>query len=207
MAKCQTCKTFILWGGVKKDGRRYCNSGCMDQDTLGRVGDRIPDNVVKKEAQKIMRGPCPACNLTTNDVELRFTHRAVSYLVMTIWSKNSILSCRSCHRKKVMSESLITLFLGWWGFPFGLIVTPIQLLRNISAASSSNSPTTEPSSDTCSFVRGILAQAIIENSPQQVSPENRIKNTRKKGTLKSNLAPPIPRREVNSKAQPIEPGR
>jgi len=179
----------------------------MELDIMGRVGDRIPDSVVKKEAQKIMKGPCPECDQTSDDIELRFSHRAVSYLVMTIWSKNPILSCRSCHRKKVTSETFITLFLGWWGFPFGLIVTPIQLLRNISAVSSSKSPSREPSSDLFSFVRGILAQTIIENSSQQVSPENGSRNTQKKGTLKRNTAPPIPKRVVQSKAKPIEPGR
>jgi hypothetical protein len=30
-----------------------------------------------------------------------------------------------------MTASLITLFLGWWGIPFGLICTPFFLIRNL----------------------------------------------------------------------------
>ena len=96
MAKCQTCKKLILWGGVKEDGRRYCNSSCMEQDTIGRLGDRIPDSVIKEEALKLMNGPCPECKQTSRDVELRFSYRAISYLITTTWSKNPVFSCRSC---------------------------------------------------------------------------------------------------------------
>lgn len=28
---------------------------------------------------------------------------------------------------------MISLFAGWWGFPFGLIMTPVQLARGIAA--------------------------------------------------------------------------
>lgn len=64
----------------------------------------------------------------------------------------------------------ITLLLGWWGIAFGLIVTPVQLLRNIAAAATAKSPTSEPSPDLCAFARGILAQSMIENHSEQVLP-------------------------------------
>jgi len=136
---------------------------------------------------------------------MRFSYRAISYLVMTTWSKNPILSCSNCHRKKVAGDTTATLFLGWWGFPFGLIVTPMQLFRNISAASSSHSPATEPSSELCSFVRSIIAQTEIENSSLQVSQNSGIGNTKKKETLRRSTPPPIPSRVAGPKAKPIEP--
>jgi len=177
----------------------------MEQDSMGRVGDRIPDAVIKKEAQKIMNGPCPECNQISHDVELRYSYRAVSYLVMTTWSKIPILACRSCHRKKVAGDTLTTVLFGWWGFPFGLIVTPVQLLRNMSAAGSPNSRKTEPSADLCSFVRGVLAQKLIENSSQQVSSANGTIRKKKIETLKSAMPPPVPGQVAGPKAKPIEP--
>ena len=197
MASCQTCKTTILWGGVKKDGRRYCNAGCMEGDELARIGDRIPEATVMAEAKKIMKEPCPECHQVSNDVEMRSSYRAISFIVMTTWSKNPILSCSSCHRKKVLGDGLTTFFLGWWGFPFGLILTPVQLIRNISALASPKSGASEPSAELCSFVRSLLAHSIIESSFQQASPESGTRNT----------PPPIPRQRIGADAKPIEPGR
>ncbi len=30
-----------------------------------------------------------------------------------------------------IKDALLSLFLGWWGFPWGVIVTLIQIIRNL----------------------------------------------------------------------------
>ena len=33
--------------------------------------------------------------------------------------------------KSQMSDSAFSLVLGWWGFPWGLVITPVQIGRNV----------------------------------------------------------------------------
>jgi hypothetical protein len=41
------------------------------------------------------------------------------------------ISCRACGMKSQATGALFSLFLGWWGFPWGLALTPIQIGRNV----------------------------------------------------------------------------
>ena len=41
-----------------------------------------------------------------------------------------LLCCRTCALKKQGSDFGLSLLAGWWGIPFGLIFTPLALLRN-----------------------------------------------------------------------------
>jgi hypothetical protein len=41
------------------------------------------------------------------------------------------VSCRNCAVKARLSDAAFSLVLGWWGFPWGLILTPIQVSRNV----------------------------------------------------------------------------
>jgi hypothetical protein len=43
------------------------------------------------------------------------------------------VSCKQCATKSQIGSIIFCLFLGWWGFPFGLIVTPVQIIRNLIA--------------------------------------------------------------------------
>ena len=54
-----------------------------------------------------------------------------SALVILTWSSRPQICCRSCGVKNKISDALFCFFLGWWGFPHGLIMTPIQLGRNL----------------------------------------------------------------------------
>lgn len=63
------------------------------------------------------------------------SYRVWSALVLTRWSSSQQLSCRSCRvSKKQMADAAFSLVLGWWGFPWGLILTPIQVGRNLVSA-------------------------------------------------------------------------
>ena len=39
--------------------------------------------------------------------------------------------CRSCGIKSQIGNTIFSLVLGWWGFPWGFIMTPVQIGRNI----------------------------------------------------------------------------
>jgi hypothetical protein len=51
---------------------------------------------------------------------------------MTSWNSRPQISCRSCGRKAKLGDAAFSLVLGWWGFPWGFIFTPVQVLRNVS---------------------------------------------------------------------------
>ena len=54
-----------------------------------------------------------------------------SALVLTRWTTNQQLSCRSCATKRQWGGVAFSFFLGWWGIPWGLVLTPVQITRNI----------------------------------------------------------------------------
>ena len=46
------------------------------------------------------------------------------------------ISCRRCGLKSQAAGAAFPLVLGWWGFPWGLVVTPVQIGRNIGGMTS-----------------------------------------------------------------------
>lgn len=153
MASCAACSSVILFGGKRVGDDRYCNDKCVEAGQVIQTCENIPHDVVLAEARKMKSDACPACGNKGRPVEVFTSHRAVSYILMTTWSSHPQVSCRSCHFVEVAKNSILTLLVGWWGFPWGLLATPIQLLRNgIALFQTGDSP--EPS-------EALLAQARI----------------------------------------------
>jgi hypothetical protein len=167
MASCATCGNSILWGGVRQNGKRYCGQKCCSNDELGRLAARIPEQAVKLAAKQIRNGPCPVCSRRGGGIELRKSYTAISYVIMTSWGSYPIISCSSCHRRKVLGDFILTLLFGWWGFPWGMIMTPVQLFRNISAFSTDTN-TSEPSQELCSAVRAMMAQNYLSLHSERI---------------------------------------
>jgi hypothetical protein len=131
MAKCGYCGTTIIFGGVKENGLRFCNSECHQKGHVLILAGRIPKDLVEDQAGKIHRGLCPRCQ-GNGPVDVHTSYRVYSVLVYT--SRRSIqnVCCRSCGIKSQIRETLFSLVVGWWGFPWGLIMTPVQISRNIA---------------------------------------------------------------------------
>jgi len=60
-------------------------------------------------------------------------HRVHSLVLYTQWSTKRSVCCRRCGRRNQVVGTLYSVTLGWWGFPWGIFVTPIQIARNVSA--------------------------------------------------------------------------
>ncbi|HEX7191149.1 MAG TPA: hypothetical protein VF381_06195, partial [Thermoanaerobaculia bacterium] len=43
------------------------------------------------------------------------------------------IACRRCGLKTQLGNTVLSLAAGWWGIPWGLVMTPVQVGRNISA--------------------------------------------------------------------------
>ena len=91
----------------------------------------VPATIVQEVALQIRNGGCPVCR-QAKPVDVFESHSAWSIVILTSWNSTPQLSCRSCATKKQLGALLLTGLVGWWGFPFGLIITPVQIIRNIA---------------------------------------------------------------------------
>jgi len=66
-----------------------------------------------------------------------------------------------------MAGAFFSLFLGWWGFPWGLLLTPIQIGRNVFGMVRPPEPS-KASSQLEKIVRMTLASQAVQR--QQAAP-------------------------------------
>jgi hypothetical protein len=136
MATCGGCDTTILFGGVRDGDQRFCNNDCHHRGYLLAVANQIPEGIVREQADRVYRGMCPKCQ-GPGPVDVHTSYRVWSAVLLTSWQNTPEISCRRCGAKAQVGNALFSLVLGWWGFPWGLLMTPVQITRNIVALSKS----------------------------------------------------------------------
>lgn len=140
MAKCSYCGTSILFGGVKDEENRFCNERCHEMGFLVQVADRVPQEMLDQQVAATHQGNCPKC-CGKGPVDVHTSHWIWSALVLTSWNSKPELCCRSCGIKSKLAGIFVSGLVGWWGVPWGIIVTPIQLIRNVVGLVSGPNPT------------------------------------------------------------------
>lgn len=158
MAACGACGTTILFGGANVDDARYCNARCATRGQLLSASRQIPADVVAESVSRVFRGACPKCQ-GPGPVDVHASHRIWSAVFLTRWQSFQQVSCRSCGVKKQLSDALFCLLLGWWGFPWGVIATPVQITRNLAGAMK-NPSENGPSAKLENAVRITLASRV-----------------------------------------------
>lgn len=131
MARCDYCNTYILFGGKTHGNLRFCNDKCFEHGHVIKRANDLGDDIVADAIREAHRGPCPQCN-GRGPIDVHTKHTVWSALYLTSWKSSPIISCRSCGRKAQLGAMAFSAALGWWGFPWGILVTPIQLFRNLS---------------------------------------------------------------------------
>ena len=134
MANCAYCGTSILFGGRRVGESRYCNATCQQRGALMTISQQVPAPVIQQQVWNIHQGRCPRCG-GTGPVDVHTSYRVFSMLIITRWMNTPEVSCRKCGVKKQVTSIGFSLLLGWWGIPWGLIMTPVQIARNIGAMS------------------------------------------------------------------------
>jgi len=132
MATCAACNSFILFGGDKAENLRFCNAKCREQGEVLIAAQNIADAVVAAAACEVHNGACPTCGRNER-VELHKSYEIASFLLYTRYKTNTHLCCLGCARKQQVTDLLASAALGWWGVPWGVLLTPVQLLRNLFA--------------------------------------------------------------------------
>ena len=158
MASCDYCGTHILFGGVKQNDLRFCKAECAGQALWVQRAGSIPEHEVEKRTRALHRSQCPRCG-GAGPVDLHSSHWVYSALVFTKWSSQPEVCCRSCGRKKQLTNGVFSLAFGWWGVPFGLLLTPVQVARNFSGVVGLSGPKDdEPSPALRRIVRLTMAR-------------------------------------------------
>ncbi|AWV02071.1 hypothetical protein DM992_21640 [Burkholderia sp. JP2-270] len=130
MAECSHCGRTFLIGGRSIDRRRYCSPACAHAHPIVVEAERVPDAKVRQYVDDWRYGPCPICLREGHPVDVHASHRVVSLVFVTRWATRRHVCCRRCGRKKQAIALLASAALGWWGLPWGIVLTPIQLARN-----------------------------------------------------------------------------
>lgn len=139
MASCDYCNSYILFGGSRQAGRTFCNDTCLKEGRLLLAADRLPQHVVDGEVNEVHQGNCPLCE-GSGPVDVHMSHTVWSIIAMTSWRSTPNICCRSCGRQKQLCGLLTSSLFGWWGLPWGLIHTPLQIWRNISGITGGPDP-------------------------------------------------------------------
>jgi hypothetical protein len=160
MATCAYCGNTILFGGIRDESLRFCSKKCQQKGYGLHVAEQIPDNVVLQKAGEIHRGLCPECS-GNGPVDVHTSYRVYSLLLFTSWSNRPHLCCRSCATKKQIGDALISLLFGWWGFPWGLIMTPVQIVRNLVGLTKSPDPLV-PSDQLTKMTRLMITSHVLQ---------------------------------------------
>lgn len=165
MARCAQCNTLILFGGVREGDARYCNDKCRQQGALVQLSRELPDPEIAAAVSRVHQGTCPKCG-GAGPVDVSRAYKVWSALVMTSWSSDGEICCRPCGRKRQLGAFVSSTLLGWWGFPWGLVMTPVQMVRNLTALSRGYDPL-QPSAELEDAVRMHVALRLVEEHQQQ----------------------------------------
>jgi len=168
MAKCDYCGSTIIFGGKRQGNLRFCNANCSARGTLLAISRQVPENIVNEAVLRVHQGLCPKCG-GAGPVDVHVQHQVWSALVLTSWKSTPQISCRSCGVKSQLGGSALSLVLGWWGFPWGLLVTPVQIGRNVVGMLRGPDPL-QPSAKLEKAVRmSIASQAVAKQQAQQAA--------------------------------------
>jgi hypothetical protein len=161
--RCAYCDTWIMFGGNRLGQLRFCTDSCRQSGIQLSASHEIPDHVVNERVWSVFNGICPKCG-GPGPVDVHRSHRVVSALVVTSSNNRLTMSCRSCANKEKIRDTLLTFGLGWWGVPWGVIMTPIQIGRNLTALFS-RSGTGQPSTHLQKLVRLKMFEELVAGPP------------------------------------------
>ncbi|MBI5116358.1 hypothetical protein HZA56_07770 [Candidatus Poribacteria bacterium] len=154
MADCGYCGKGIRFGGIHDWDKKYCSEACCSKGKLVRSTYNIlPHKLIKEEALKIYNGICPICS-GKGPIDVYTSYRIYSIILYTSSKTIEHISCVDCGIKNQKKDAIYSFALGWWGFPWGIFLTPVQLARNIKAIYNSKIPT-EPSSQLEQHIKSI----------------------------------------------------
>lgn len=130
--RCDACNLWVLLSDIEDGDYRYCCDACLETGPVFPRSRQLPAADVRLKALKISSGRCGQCQ-GPGPVELRTSYRIWSVVVLTHWSSRQQVSCRRCGLRAQLRGLVYSVLLGWWGLPLGVLMTPVQIVRNLVA--------------------------------------------------------------------------
>lgn len=164
MAKCNYCSTTKIFGGVKdEEGNHYCNDRCHGNGVLLNLSHQIPPEILAEQIVEFHQSKCPHCG-GGGPIDFQVSHTIWSAIFISSIKSNPTVCCRTCGVKRKIGAIFFTFFLGWWGIPWGIIMTPVQIIRNIFGLFSVPNPE-KPSEELEKYVQiQLVAQTLQKQS-------------------------------------------
>lgn len=160
--ECDYCGNSAKYMPIFDAGQRFCSKKCLHAARVSESAVDLSKVEIEQEASKIRSGACPECNQKKSPVEMRFYHMVISYIVLTRYTRKSRLCCARCGRKRNREAMLATALLGWWGFPWGVFMTPTYLIANLGEMFEKRK-SDDPSEDLIREAKYRLAELALKN--------------------------------------------
>jgi len=128
---CDNCGKHAGRNAIRDAGQKFCSRTCWRAARLNEAAVDVREEDVQRLARDIRDGRCPRCGRRSSPVEVRQARWVWSALFLTRWGTTASTCCKSCGDTDQLVALLKCLALGWWGFPWGLLITPVQMLANI----------------------------------------------------------------------------
>lgn len=167
MAKCDYCDSTIIFGGKRDANGRFCNQKCQARGTLLAVSRQIPEPTVQERVWKEHQALCPRCS-GAGPIDVHVNHKIWSVVFLTSWNSSPRICCRSCGLKGQIGGTVFSLLFGWWGIPHGIILTPIQIFRNLIGIVHPPDPA-KPSAQFEKILRMNLATELVRQQSQSAT--------------------------------------
>ena len=130
MARCDYCGARTVVFPVRDGDKRYCNARCHDRGRLRAVADTLPPEWLAQRVAAVHQGACPKCG-GPGPTDLYTSHTVWSAIYVTRWRSIPKICCHACGSRAQIRALLQSLLLGWWGLPWGLLMTPATIGHNI----------------------------------------------------------------------------
>jgi hypothetical protein len=160
MARCDYCGSTILFGGKRQGEFRFRNAKCSARRSLLALSSQVPESMISENLMRVHQGSCPECG-GSGPVDVHVSHKVWSAVLLTRWYNTPQISCRDCRVKNQLKGVAFSLVLGWWGIPWGFVLTPIQVGRNVIAMLRSPD-SAKPSAQLEKAVRMDIAAQILD---------------------------------------------
>lgn len=106
----------------------------LDPDLIKEIEvqtQKLTEPELKVLKTKITNLSCPECGQRNTPLTGSLIRTVKSFVVITAYTRTSIISCKQCADKKRKNALISTALLGWWGIPWGIFKTPHVIISSL----------------------------------------------------------------------------
>ncbi len=166
MARCYYCKSIIFIGGKKQSNLRYCGNSCFLKGQYLLLTEKLPNKVINDQVNAVHQGACPKCNKKSGPVDIHTSYTIWSFILISNLKNDAQVCCKSCGVKAQLAGTVSSFLLGWWSVPLGIVMTPVQTVRNLIALIISPNPF-KPSKKLEKLIRFNLGQELYDSKRKE----------------------------------------